>query len=111
MSRKSGQQYFETVIPQLSHCNPSANLSCASLLRPDLSSLPKFVEPKTSMTKVSAISLCTSKIAHGRHKSQGPMRSEKVYHMTKLINQKCAQLDQEQAHIKQHYMDIDEAHA
>lgn len=30
--------------------------------------------------------------------------------MTKVINQKCVQLEYEQAHIKQHYTDIDTAH-
>lgn len=69
-----------------------------------------MAEPQTAMTKGTGITFCTSKIAHGRHKSQGPMRSEKVYHMTKVINQKCIQLDQEKAHIKQHYKDVDEAH-
>lgn len=61
------------------------------------------------MTKGTGITFCTSKVSHGRHKSQGPMRSEKVYHMTKVINQKCVQLDYEQAHIKEQYKDIDKA--
>ena len=74
------------------------------------SALPKMTEPFTAMTKATGITFCTSKVSHGRHKSQGPMRSEKVYHMTKVINQKCVQLEYEQAHIKQHYTDIDNAH-
>ena len=95
-SRKSGQPYFETVMPQLTHCCPSANLSCSSLMRlgADHSALPRMAEPMTAMTKATGATGITfatssSKVSHGRHKSQGPMRSEKVYHMTRIINQKC----------------------
>lgn len=46
-------------------------------------------------------------VQHMRHKSQGPMRSEKVYMMTELINQKVDQLQGEKAVVKEKYREID----
>lgn len=53
-------------------------------------------EPKTSLTKGSHFTFNSNSshsfVTHSRHKSQGPMRSEKVYLMTQLIQKKIDQL-------------------
>lgn len=65
-------------------------------------------EPKTALTKNSKITMNSSSIIqHSRHKSQGPMRSEKVYIMTQLINSKVEQLEGEKEYIKSQYQCID----
>jgi hypothetical protein len=43
-----------------------------------------------------------------RHKSQGPMRSEKVYMMTQLIDQKIEQLAAEKCLVKARFENIDD---
>lgn len=62
------------------------------------------------MTKATNVTISNSQAAHGRHKSQGPMRSEKVYHMTSIMKEKIQQLNGEHASIKQHYEAVDEKH-
>ena len=58
-------------------------------------------EPNTSLTKNTTFTNFTSSmIQHNRHQSQGPMRSEKVYLMTQMINQKIEQLASEKMYIK-----------
>ena len=68
-------------------------------------------EPNTALTKNTTFSFntqaFTSVIQHNRHQSQGPMRSEKVYLMTQMIQQKIEQLASEKIHIKQGYQAID----
>ena len=78
-SRKTSANFFMTVVPQLgSTCNVS---------RMDSSAVP---EPKTTLSTFTKVTFCSSALTaqHERHKSQGPMRSEKVYILTKLIKQK-----------------------
>ena len=74
-------------------------------------------EPRTAMTKktkqtavtaATNMTFATSQIKHSRHKSQGPMRSEKVYIMTKIINEKVEQLGFEQDFVKEKYIALDE---
>lgn len=50
----------------------------------------------------------TSIVQHNRHLSQGPMRSEKVYLMTQMIQQKIEQLASEKIFIKQGYQAVDQ---
>lgn len=72
-----------------------------------------YKEPQTSLTRESAFTFasqgtCVSMVQHNRHKSQGPMRSEKVYMMTQMIDQKCEQLAAEKCLVKAKFENIDE---
>lgn len=64
------------------------------------------IEPKTALTKQTGVTaatnvtLATSQIQHNRHKSQGPMRSEKVYLMTQIIKEKVEQLSFERGFVE-----------
>ena len=68
-------------------------------------------EPMTALTKNTAFTFNTqafsSHVQHNRHQSQVPMRSEKVYLMTQMINDKIEQLASEKIFIKQGYQAID----
>ena len=71
-------------------------------------------EPNTSVTKGSVFTFAQSTntnaslIQHMRHQSQGPMRSEKVFMMTQLINQKLEQLAGEKNLVKARFRAIDD---
>lgn len=115
-TRKSSQGHFQTVMLKLTNLAPSGTEASTSkdvskdVSQQFLSSLPRDLqyEPQTAVTRVSNLTFSTSKVTHGRHKSQGPMRSEKVYHMTKIIQEKIQQLGDEQVTIKEQYRGIGE---
>ena len=72
---------------------------------PDVANLSvvdqSMIEPFTALTKNTRFTTNTSSIVQqSRHLTQGPMRSEKVYLMTQLLNEKASQLQNESEFIK-----------
>lgn len=73
-----------SVLPLL---NMEARASCNTSTMDQHSAVP---EPNTALTNMSKVTFLTSaaSMQHDRHKSQGPMRTEKVYNLTNIIKQK-----------------------
>lgn len=128
--RQSSKSFFFTLVPRLSNAGTQSNSQCdlASKYQYQSSSgqvgvevpgsslaLPHhYKEPNTSLTKGSVFTFAQSTntnasiVQHMRHRSQGPMRSEKVYMMTQLIHQKLEQLTGEKHLVKNRFQHIDE---
>jgi len=106
MKRKTSVGFFVTCVPgqQSNEIGGAGN----SYLGANLSAVPEPKTALTSMTKGTAFTVNSTAVTQGRHRQQGPMRSEKVYHFTNLLKQKTEQLESEKAFIKEHYEDIDD---
>ena len=103
MKRKTSADFFTSLVPQL---NMTANVTCNNSRISQGSAVP---EPKTALSAFTKVTFCSSALnsQQERHMKQGPMRSEKVNQLTKLIKLKADQLMKEREIIEEHYKDVD----
>ena len=113
-NRKTSDEFFTSMMPSVyaainghtreiltsGYC--SANTSVHHLM------VPSKNEPQTAITRSSALS-SSSIIQCSRYKSQGPMRSEKVYQLTNILTKKNEELAHEKVVIDDRFKikDID----
>lgn len=88
VSEGGDSSYFKsrTGLQSNKYLDPSSALSNPQIL----------LEPNTALTAQTSKSI----VQQGRHLQQGPMRTEKVYMMTKLVTSKIAELQDEKRYLK-----------
>ena len=102
--RKTSNSFFVTVVPHLPMSGMGMNSSCNQSIGDCQSRSASMLEPMTAMNKNTGKRV----VQFNRYMSQGPMRSEKVYLMTQLLNQKAEQLTQESSLIMSQYQGLED---
>ena len=100
--RKTSEEFFTSMMPAVEaafngHTKDQLMQPCSANTSGHHLMVPSVVEPMTAVTKHNSVISSASIIQCSRYKSQGPMRSEKVYFLTKIILQKVEELTKEKA--------------
>lgn len=128
--RESSKNFFEALVPLKTSAAGATGSSQCDLtskyqyqsnnsqmdMQANLLAIPQqnYKEPASSLTKGSIFTFAqstntnASSVQFMRHQSQGPMRSEKVYMLTELIERKLEQLAGEKHLVKARFQVIDD---